>query len=57
MEIKCTEQEKELLIVKLAGNIGCPHECLLRTLEGCAGCITEKMCIQWNIKIPIERKD
>lgn len=59
MEITCTEQEKELLIFKLAGNIGCAHECPRRILDGCSGCVTEKMDIQWIIKIPIEieRKD
>lgn len=59
MEITCTQSEKELLICELAGKIGCPHECVLRTLHGCEGCITDKMGIQWIIKIPIEieRKD
>lgn len=57
MEIKCTEEEKELLIVKLAGNIGCPGECVVRTLHGCDECVTNQMGIRWIIEIPIKRKD
>ena len=57
MEITCTQYEKELLICELAGKIACPMNCCRRTLEGCSGCVTEKMNIQWIIKIPIERKD
>lgn len=59
MEITCTQSEKELLICELAGKIGCPSECVLRTLHGCDECVTNKMGIQWIIKIPIEleRKD
>ena len=57
MQIKCTQEEKDLLICELAGKIGCASECVLRTLHGCDECVTNKMGIQWIIEIPIKRKD